>query len=107
MKLNNNYSQTFKGINPYTATEFLDRNVLMNKALFDLTGSDVPWVVMANNKEERRERINRAMLSFGLIFVSPLIILPFANRFAMKNITKLSSKFFSKNIMPLDCQINI
>lgn len=95
MKLEKNLPQPFKGFSPYGATELLDRNVLLNKALFDVTGSDAPWVVMANNKEERRERLNRALLSFGLIFVSPLVVLPFANRFAMKNITKLTSKLFS------------
>lgn len=95
MKIEKISQQTFKGFTPYSATELLDRNVLLNKALFDVTGSDAPWVIMANNKEERRERLNRALLSFGLIFVSPLIVLPFANRFAMKNMTKLTSKLFS------------
>ena len=82
----------FKGF-----TEVMMDNVFLNKALFDLTGSDIPWVAMANNKDERRERINRAALSVGMIFISPLIILPFVNRFAMKNIVGLTSKFNSKN----------
>lgn len=77
-------------------TEMVMGNIFLNKALFDLTSSDIPWVVMANNKEERRERINRSALSIGMVFVSPLIILPFVNRFAMKNITKLTSEFGSK-----------
>lgn len=77
-------------------TEMVMGNIFLNKALFDLTSSDIPWVVMANNKEERRERINRSALSIGMVFVSPLIILPFVNRLAMKNITKLTPKFFSK-----------
>lgn len=72
-------------------------NVFLNKTLFDLTGSDIPWVVMANNKEERRERINRASLSVGLIFLPPLLILPFVNKFAMNKIVKLTSEFSSKN----------
>lgn len=86
---------TFKGISPYNITARLEDNVLLNKALFDVTGSDAPWVIMANNKQERRERLNRAGLSFGLIFVSPLLILPFINRFAMKNAAKLTTKLFS------------
>lgn len=88
--------QTFKGISPYSSAVFMENNVLLNKALFDLAGSDIPWVVMANNKEERRERTNRAMLSFGLIFVSPLAILPFLNRASMKYVAKLTPKLFSK-----------
>lgn len=77
-------------------TELVMGNVFLNKALFDLTSSDIPWVVMANNKEERRERINRSSLSMGMVFVSPLIVLPFVNRFAMKNIVKLTPEFLSK-----------
>lgn len=77
-------------------TDLVMGNIFLNKALFDLTSSDIPWVVMANNKEERRERINRSALSVGMVFVSPLIILPFVNRFAMKNIVKLTPGFASK-----------
>lgn len=72
-------------------------NVFLNKTLFDLTGSDIPWVIMANNKEERRERINRASLSVGLIFLPPLLILPFVNKFAMNKIVKLTTEYSSKN----------
>lgn len=94
MKVNN--KQTFKGISPFLVTAGLEENVLLNKALFDVTGSDIPWVIMANNKEERRERINRGALSILMVFVSPLVALPFINRFAMKNVTGLTSKFFAR-----------
>lgn len=77
-------------------TEMVMGNIFLNKAMFDLTSSDIPWVAMANNREERRERINRSALSVGMVFVSPLIVLPFVNRFAMKNIAKLTSEFTSK-----------
>lgn len=85
-----NYNNTpkFRGF-----TEMVMGNIFLNKALFDLTSSDIPWVIMANNKEERRERINRSALSIGMVFVSPLILLPFVNRLAMR---KLSPDFVSK-----------
>lgn len=86
-----NKNLQFKGF-----TELVMENIFLNKALFDLTSSDIPWVIMANNKEERRERINRSALSIGMVFVSPLIVLPFVNRFAMKNVVKLISEFNSK-----------
>jgi len=86
-----NHNPKFRGF-----TEMVMGNIFLNKALFDLTSSDIPWVAMANNKEERRERINRSALSVGMVFVSPLILLPFVNRFAMKNITKLTSECGSK-----------
>lgn len=88
----NQKPRNFRGL-----SELAMSNVFLNKALFDLTGSDIPWVVMANNKEERRERINRASLSVGLIFLSPFVILPFASRFAMSKITKLTPKLYSSN----------
>lgn len=78
-------------------TDLMMDNIFLNKTLFDLTGSDIPWVVMANNKEERRERLNRASLSVGLIFLPPLLILPFVNKFAMNKIVKLTSEYSSKN----------
>lgn len=78
-------------------TDLMMDNVFLNKTLFDLTGSDIPWVVMANNKEERRERINRASLSIGLIFLPPLLVIPFVNKFAMSKIVKLTSEYSSKN----------
>lgn len=78
-------------------SDLMMSNVFLNKTLFDLTGSDIPWVVMANNKEERRERINRASLSVGLIFLPPLLLLPFVNKFAMNKIVGLTSEFSSKN----------
>lgn len=86
-----NYNPKFRGF-----TEMVMGNIFLNKALFDLTSSDIPWVVMANNKEERRERINRSALSVGMVFVSPLILLPLINRFAMRNVVKLTPELFSK-----------
>lgn len=85
-----NYNNTpkFRGF-----TEMVMGNIFLNKALFDLTSSDIPWVIMANNKEERRERINRSALSVGMVFVSPLIVLPFVNRLVMR---KLTPDFVSK-----------
>jgi len=89
---NNPHPQNFGGL-----TELMMDNVFLNKAMFDLTGSDIPWVVMANNKEERRERINRASLSAGLIFLPPILILPFVNRFAMSKIVELTPNLLHKN----------
>jgi len=94
MKIGNN--QQFNRNIPFKGfTDLMMTNVFLNKGLFDLAGSDIPWVVMANNKEERRERLNRATLSIGLIFISPLVALPFVNRFAMRYISKLTPKMFS------------
>lgn len=87
-------AQSFGSASLFNLTSGLESNVLLNKAIFDITGSDIPWVVMANNKEERRERINRGALSVLMVFISPLVALPFVNRFAMKYVVKLTPKLF-------------
>lgn len=97
MKIEKNQNtHAFRGISPFGVTTAIESNVLLNKAMFDVTGSDVPWIIMANNKEERRERTNRGLLSVLMVFVSPLVALPFVNRFAMKYVVKLTPKIFSK-----------
>lgn len=101
--INNVEKQSFKAMSPYSATAAFENNVLLNKAVFDITCSDVPYVIMANNKEERRERINRSILSFGLVFASPLVLLPLINRFAINKVAKLTPKVMSEeyNIIKL------
>lgn len=82
--------QAFKG-NPLVSTAaFLDSRVLMNKAALDVA-CDVPIVLNANNKVERRERFNRAIIPWLIAYASPFITLPLTNRLAMKHIAKLSS----------------
>ncbi|MBE7703867.1 MAG: hypothetical protein E7Z89_07455, partial [Cyanobacteria bacterium SIG28] len=82
--------QTFKGNPLVNAAAFLDSRVLMNKAALDVA-CDVPIVLNANNKVERRERFNRAIIPWLIAYASPFITLPLTNRFAMKHIAKLSS----------------
>lgn len=88
--------QTFGSASLFNLTSGLESNVLLNKAIFDITGSDIPWVIMANNEEERRERTNRGALSVMMVFISPLVALPFVNRFGMKYVSKLTPKLFDK-----------
>lgn len=51
--------EAFKSRFLVNSAVFLDERVLMNKAVLDAS-VDVPIVLMANNKTERRERINKA-----------------------------------------------
>lgn len=95
MKIQNLQSRTNSQFGGFT--DLMMSNVFLNKTLFDLTGSDIPWVIMANNNEERRERINRSALSIGMVFISPIVVLPFVNRFAMKHVAKLTTKMFSED----------
>ena len=98
----NTKRQTFRGRNPLVnGAVFLDSRVLMNKAALDVA-CDVPIIMNANNKIERRERFNRAIIPWIIAYATPFITLPLTNRLAMKHIAKLS-KFNGKeaNIIKL------
>ena len=92
--LNNQTSVNFKNAG-IAAASFLEENVMLNKAMLDVT-VDVPFVVFSNNKVERRERLRRVSVNYSLCFLSPFLTLPLTNRLAMKHIAKLTPKFASK-----------
>ncbi len=87
---NHHSPQQFQGI-----TSFIESRVLINKALLDAS-ADVPVVIMANNKNERRERFNRVAIGWSLGFLSPFITLPLTNRLALKYVAKTYKNFFNK-----------
>lgn len=90
-------TNSFKGGGFYNNTAELESNVILSRALIDLAGCDVPWVIMANNKHERIERARRYVIVFVLAFMSPMALLPGLNRVAMKNFSKLTKNFWSNN----------
>jgi len=77
------------------AASFLEENVMLNKALLDAS-VDIPFVCLANNKTEQKERLRRVSVNYTLCFLTPFITLPLTNRLAMKYIAKLTPKFMSK-----------
>lgn len=91
---NPQYSINFQhaGIN---AAAYLEENVMLNKALLDAS-VDIPFVCLANNDIEKKERLRRVLVNYTLCFLSPFISLPLTNRMALKNLTKITSKFFAK-----------
>ena len=78
-----------------TAAAFLEENVLLNKALLDAT-VDIPFVCLANNKTEQKERLRRVSVNYTLCFLSPFVTLPLTNRLAMKYVAKITPKLMSK-----------
>jgi len=96
-----NKNKSFSGGGFYNATAELETNVIMSRALIDLAGCDVPWVIMANNKQERIERARRYSIVFVLAFLTPVALLPVLNRSAMKNFVGLTEKFWSNNHMAM------
>ena len=74
---------------------FLEENVFLNKALLDAT-VDIPFICLANNKTEQKERLRRVLVNYTLVFLSPFVTLPLTNKLAMKYIAKVTPKIFSK-----------
>lgn len=90
-------NNNFKGGGFYNTTAELEGNIILSRAIIDLIGCDFPWIIMANNKQERIERTRRYAIVFILAFMSPIALLPVLNRFAMKNTVKLTKNFWSNN----------
>ena len=92
-----------RGTNPalknafYSVTRELDSSLPLSRAVVDLFGCDIPWVLMANNKEEKKEKARKLSAVFSIAWLSPFVTLPFSNRFAMKYVGKLTNKFWSNN----------
>lgn len=94
----NNIQKTpinFKNSGIATAAAFLEENVMLNKAMLDAS-VDIPFVCLANNRIERKERFRRVATNFILCFLTPFVTLPLTNHLAMKHIAKIIPKFMSK-----------
>ena len=81
----------------YNTTRELDSSVMLSRALIDTFGCTIPWLIMANNDVERKEKTRRYLLNYVIIWLTPFVTLPLSNRFAMKHIGKLTQKFWSNN----------
>lgn len=92
----NKYNPQFKN-GFLNATASLDQNVVLSRAIIDMAGCDIPWIIMANNKQERKEKARRMGAAFLIAWISPIITLPLSNRFAMRYISKMSNKFWSNS----------
>lgn len=88
---------SFRGARFYKTTAELESNIPLSRAIIDLVGADVPWVIMANNKHERIERARRYSIVFLLAFMSPMLLVPAINRVAMKHFAKLTKSIWSNN----------
>ena len=81
----------------YNITRELDSSVMLSRALIDTFGCTIPWIVMANNNTEKKEKTRRYLLDYAIIWLTPFVTLPLSNRFAMKYISKLTKNFWSNN----------
>ncbi len=94
--VNKKYDSSF-GNGFYNITRELESSIPLSRALVDLCGASVPWVIMANNSAERKEKIRKFSFDYIIAYLSPFVTLPLSNRFAMKYIAKLNKNFWSNN----------
>lgn len=87
---------SFKGLGTVASSE-VQNNAMLNRSLIDMFGVCVPWAIMANNKDEKREKIIRFSIGFAIPFLTPFVILPILNKSAMKYIAKITTKFNSND----------
>lgn len=81
----------------YNTTRELDSSVMLSRGLIDTFGCTIPWLILANNDIERKEKTRRYLANYAIIWLTPFITLPLSNRFAMKYIGKLTKNFWSNN----------
>ncbi|HBG49746.1 MAG TPA: hypothetical protein DDW90_09660 [Cyanobacteria bacterium UBA9971] len=68
----------------YKATAAIESNTVANRGILDIGGWLAPNVLMANNKDERKERLNKHGGYFLLAVLSPFVFMPLANRSSLK-----------------------
>ena len=94
--LNQRQQTHFNGAWISAASYLEEKNMLLNKAIVDAS-VDIPFICLANNKTEQKERIRRIAINYPLCFLSPLVTLPLTNRLAMKYVGKLTKSIWSNS----------
>lgn len=70
--------------NLYSASTYIQSNAMLNRAVMEVGGVEVPAVLTANNKDERIERLMRAALFVTTSFFAPALFMPVLNKFFLK-----------------------
>ena len=93
-QVNTSHKPTFKN-GFYNATRELASSVMLSRGLIDTFGCTIPWLIMANNDIERKEKTRRYLTNYVIVWLTPFITLPLSNRFAMRYIGKLTKNFWT------------
>lgn len=72
------------GSNLYNLSSYVQSNATLNRTMMDIFGVDIPFIAMANNKDERIERIVRGNMVVFSAFIAPIVSMPFLNKFFLK-----------------------
>lgn len=81
----------------YNVTRELDSSITLSRALVDGCGATIPWIIMANNNTERKEKARRLLFDYSIAYLSPFLTLPLTNRLAMRYVTKLTKSLWSNS----------
>lgn len=68
----------------YNLTSDIEKNAALNRGLIEAGAVELPFALMANNKDEKIERFMRACWFVGATFVAPVLIMPVLNKQVMK-----------------------
>ena len=71
--INNNYKSPF-GNGFYNTTRELDSSVMLSRALVDGCGCTIPWILMANNETERKEKARKFLFENGFEIQNDIIV---------------------------------
>lgn len=92
----------------YNLSAGIERNPVLNRALMESIGVEVPFSLMANNKDEVIERFIRGAIFVFASFIAPVVTMPLINKFVLKKsgiieneaeaiILRVSKKYLSKD----------
>lgn len=95
-KINKKYNSQF-GNAFYDTTSALNSSIVLSRALVDGCGATIPWIIMANNGTERKEKARRLLFDYSIAYLSPFLTLPFTNRLAIKYVSKLTKGLWANN----------
>lgn len=70
--------------NLYSISSSIQSNATLNRAVMEVGGIEIPFAIMANNRDERIERFIRASFFVTASFVAPVVTMPLLNKFFTK-----------------------
>jgi hypothetical protein len=75
----------------YNVTSKVESNALLNRGLTEAGGVQIPFSIMANNRDECIERTSRTVAIILASLVIPCVIVPKLNRYVLKSFKLISN----------------
>jgi len=92
----------------YNITAEVEKNAILNRGIMETTGIEIPFAIMANNKDERIERFVRAVGFVLASFIAPVVTMPLINKVVLRHskiiekageeaVLRVSKKYLTKD----------